>query len=161
ADRTAAVPASALPAADPAAVAGVRRRMSELAGRPLVVRRDGSAEVARFLAAPELLDAVRRGPATPDHVIFTGPFPAVGTELDAYAEDYDAYFREHRGRAAAELVQRDPAPRVVLDPELGLLTAGRTGREAAVVGQIARHTMEVVADAEAIGGYRPADPVHV
>lgn len=55
----------------------------------------------------------------------------------------------------------DPAPRVVLDSEFGMLTAGRTPEEANAVGEIYRHTMTAIARAEALGGYRPAELSHV
>ena len=58
------------------------------------------------------------GPATPDHVIRTKRVPLVGRDVAAYAGAYEAYFRStptDRG-----LAMLDPAPRVVLDPELGL-----------------------------------------
>jgi NAD(P)-dependent dehydrogenase (short-subunit alcohol dehydrogenase family) len=38
----------------------------------------------------------------------------------------------------------DPAPRVVLDEELGLLTAGRTPRDAAIAADIAMHTLDTI-----------------
>src|SRR5690606_14775396 len=48
----------------------------------------------------------------------------------------------------------DPAPRVILDPEFGLCTLGRSARDAEIVADIYTHTMEVVLRAEALGGYR-------
>ena len=47
----------------------------------------------------------------------------------------------------------DPAPRVILDPELGLVTVGRTARQANIVEDIYRHTMDVVLRADVLGGY--------
>ncbi|MHB1064545.1 MAG: bifunctional aldolase/short-chain dehydrogenase [Georgenia sp.] len=146
-------------AVEPADIARLRRRISEQAGRPLVVRRAYDDQVANFLASDGLLEAASRGPITPDHVIFTGRTPLVGTDVDAYAAGYRAYFDEHAYRAGAG--PHDPAPRVVLDAELGLLTAGRNAREAQAAQDICRHTMDVIAAAERLGGYRPAGAEHV
>jgi NAD(P)-dependent dehydrogenase (short-subunit alcohol dehydrogenase family) len=74
--------------------------------------------------------------------------------VEAYAWDYRRYFEAHQERAGAGLAMLDPAPRVVLDPILGLVTAGRTVTDADVAGDIYRHTIEVVLRAEALGGYR-------
>jgi NAD(P)-dependent dehydrogenase (short-subunit alcohol dehydrogenase family) len=48
----------------------------------------------------------------------------------------------------------DPAPRVVLDAELGLCAAGRTAHEAAITADIYRHTMDVIERAQALGGFK-------
>jgi NAD(P)-dependent dehydrogenase (short-subunit alcohol dehydrogenase family) len=48
----------------------------------------------------------------------------------------------------------DPAPRVVLDPDLGLLSIGRSCRDADIVADIYRHTMEIIQRAELLGGWR-------
>ena len=48
----------------------------------------------------------------------------------------------------------DPAPRMVLDPEFGLAAAGRTAKDAAIVAELYRHSMQVMQRAQALGGYR-------
>src|SRR5439155_15624623 len=96
--------------------------------------------------------ASQQGPATPDHVLRTKRLPLLGRDVDAYAEAYRSYF----GEAARdrELRQLDPAPRVVLDPELGLCTVGRDARAADVAADIYRHTIEIILAATALGGYK-------
>ena len=54
-----------------------------------------------------------------------------------------------------ELRALDPAPRIILDAELGMSCVGRTAAEARIAEDIYRHTMKVIVDATAIGGYRP------
>ena len=49
--------------------------------------------------------------------------------------------------------QLDPAPRVVLDPELGLLTAGVKISDCSIAADIYLHTIDVVKAAEALGGF--------
>ncbi|MBC7292404.1 MAG: SDR family oxidoreductase, partial [Actinotalea sp.] len=166
----AAVPAGAVPdapplaPADPVRLAALRRHLSELAGRPLVVRRHDDAPVRAFVADSALLEAAARGPMTPDHVVWTRRVPAFGTDLDAYAQAYRAYVEEHRdrrGTASVPAELTDTAPRVVLDPALGMLTAGRTAGEADAAADVYRHTMAVVTAAESLGGYAPPSAEHV
>ena len=38
----------------------------------------------------------------------------------------------------------DPAPRVVLDPALGLCAVGRSAKDAAIVADLYHHTMDVI-----------------
>src|SRR6202011_6014295 len=71
-----------------------------------------------------------------------------------YAAAYRRYFEEHAAAAPEPKTMLDPAPRIVLDPELGLLAAGRTAAEAAIAAEIYQHTMAVVERADRLGGYR-------
>ncbi len=48
----------------------------------------------------------------------------------------------------------DPAPRLLLDAELGMCAVGRTAKDAAIVAEIYSHTMEIIARAEMLGGWR-------
>lgn len=152
-----------LPPADPVAVARLRRALCDAAGVPLVVRRSAAPEVAAFLADPALLEAAGRGPITPDHVIWTRRVPLVGDDVAGYVERYRADVAEHARADAREVAARttDLAPRVVLHPELGLLTAGRTAREAGIAQDITQHALAAIAASERIGGYRPAGADHV
>ena len=50
----------------------------------------------------------------------------LGRDVAAYAREYERYFAENAGRSAAALQMLDPAPRVVLDPQMGVATAGRS-----------------------------------
>lgn len=150
-----------LPDADPVDLARIRAELSALAGKPLVVRRSADGDVARFVRDPALLDATSRGPLTPDHVIWTKGSPSVGPDLARYAEHYRAYFAQHVHRRDVPLTMLDPAPRVILDERLGMLTAGRNAREALIAEEIYRHTMAGITVAEQLGGYRPASAGHV
>ena len=151
----------ALADVDPVELATFRAELSALAGKPLVVRRSTDDDVARFVRDPALLDATGYGPLTPDHVIWTKRVPLVGAELSRYADGYRAYFAEHEHRRDVPLTMLDPAPRVVLDERLGMLTAGRNAREALITEDIYRHTMTGIATAERLGGYRAASAGHV
>ena len=48
----------------------------------------------------------------------------------------------------------DPAPRVVLDKELGVCAVGRSAKDAAIVFDIYEHTMEIIQRAELLGGWK-------
>ena len=151
----------ALPDADTVELAAFRANLSALAGTPMVVRRSADDAVSRFVSSPGLLEATGQGPLTPDHVIWTKRVPLVGTDLARYSDEYQAYFATHEHRRAAPLTMLDCAPRVVLDPHLGMLTAGRTAREAQIVEDIYRQTMAAIVAAEGLGGYRALSAGHV
>jgi rhamnose utilization protein RhaD (predicted bifunctional aldolase and dehydrogenase)/NAD(P)-dependent dehydrogenase (short-subunit alcohol dehydrogenase family) len=149
---------ASLPPAEPDALAALRRRISEVAGRPLVMMRHTGNEVARFVGRPDLASLASRGPLTPDHVIRTKRLPLIGTGVDEYAGEYRRYFEEHQARGRVPLQMLDPAPRVVLDPQLGMLTCGRSAAEAEIAADIYHHTIPVLERAEDhLGGYRALD----
>jgi rhamnose utilization protein RhaD (predicted bifunctional aldolase and dehydrogenase)/NAD(P)-dependent dehydrogenase (short-subunit alcohol dehydrogenase family) len=143
-------------------IAALRKHMSALAGRPLVVTRDTCEETMAFVQRDDLATIATRGPLTPDHVIRTKRVPLVGRDLEQYAADYRAYFDEHAHRARTPIAMLDPAPRVVLDAELGMLSAGPTAKDAAIAADVYRHTMNVIAECEdRLGGWRPLPAHHL
>lgn len=150
-----------LPSVDPFVVARLRRCLSETAGHPLVVSCHRDDEVAKFVKDDDMLAAAKRGPLTPDHVIWTKRSPMVGTDVDAFVQAENAYFSRHARRRTREQARVDSAPRVVLDRDLGMLTAGRTARDSLRTADIYRHTLRAIQQAEALGGYRPVDEEHV
>jgi NAD(P)-dependent dehydrogenase (short-subunit alcohol dehydrogenase family) len=107
-----------------------------------------------FVRRDDLATIAQQGPATPDHVIRTKRLPMLGRDVPAYVETYRAYFAAHEPLAKERKVMLDAAPRVVLDAELGLCAVGRSAKDAAVVAEIYAHTMEIIARATALGGYR-------
>jgi rhamnose utilization protein RhaD (predicted bifunctional aldolase and dehydrogenase)/NAD(P)-dependent dehydrogenase (short-subunit alcohol dehydrogenase family) len=131
-------------------VAALRRTVSDTAGSPMILRVHTDTEALAFARRPDVREISQRGPATPDHVIRTKRVPLVGRDVTAYASAYREYFRE-LGNAA--LTMLDPAPRVILDPELGLGTVGRTAKDAAMVADIYRRTMQIISDATVLGGW--------
>lgn len=167
-DREAAsvgVDAPALPDVLLEDLAGLRAAMSRHAGGPLIVQRHTDPAVAAFVGRDDLDSLSGRGPLTPDHVIRTKRVPMVGREeaaVDAYVADYERYVNQHRDRVRTELVPVDPAPRIVLDPGLGMLSAGRSVAAASIAADIYHHTMPVLARAEDhLGGYVPLGAEHL
>ena len=135
--------------------ARLRSAIAAAAGVPVVMSSHTDDRVMAFVNRPDLVAISQRGPVTPDHVIRTKPLPLLGRDVEAYAADYRAYFERHRSRSDVGLQALDPAPRVVLDRDLGMCCIGRTARDASVVEDIYRHTMQVILDATEIGGYEP------
>ncbi|HEX2154778.1 MAG TPA: bifunctional aldolase/short-chain dehydrogenase [Acidimicrobiia bacterium] len=144
-----------LPSVDPVRLASLRREISEAAGRPMVMSRHADADVAGFVRRPDLASLASRGPLTPDHVIRTKRHPMVGDDVAEFVESYRDYFADLAHRARTELTMLDPAPRVVVDPELGLLTVGESARAADIAADIYRHTIPVLQRSEDhLGGYQ-------
>ena len=144
--------------ADANAQATLRRRLSDTAGAPLILKTAISERTLGFAQHPEIARISQQGPATPDHVIRTKRTPMLGTDVDRYVAEYRRYFGEHAPKAKEPKTMLDPAPRVVLDPAFGLATAGRTAKDTVIVEEIYDHTIDVILRAEALGGFQALAP---
>ena len=135
-------------------IAELRREVSRVAGKPmiLVTHRDDTA--LHFAQRPDLPGIALRGPATPDHVIRTKRIPMIGRDVDSFALEYRLYFARNAARVSGPLTMLDPAPRVILDPELGMVAVGADALEAGVTGDIYRRTIDMILAAVSLGGWR-------
>jgi rhamnulose-1-phosphate aldolase/alcohol dehydrogenase len=131
-----------------------------------VLRFDDSPAVLDFMASADAPTLSQIGPATPDHLLNTkrrplwldAPDPAdadahaaaARESLTRHAEEYAAYVARHNREGYALL---DPFPRVLFVPGIGMWSAGRDARAALVSGDIAHHTIDVMAGAQAIDRY--------
>jgi rhamnulose-1-phosphate aldolase/alcohol dehydrogenase len=156
------------PAERRAAALEVAPRLRGLLGRTrrVVVAFDDAPAVAGFVSSGEAPRLSQIGPATPDHTIYTKRLPcfvaldgpvtgpalaaAVERSVAEFAASYTRYFEAHRFEGA-ELT--DALPRVVLVPGLGMFTAGKDRRTAGIVSDIYHHTIDVLGNASAFGGY--------
>lgn len=135
-------------------LAELRKSVSDVAGRPMIMARHSDDQALAFAQRADVSVIARQGPATPDHVIRTKRLPLIGRDVQAFREEYEAYFAQNAPHADQPLTMLDPAPRVILDPALGLCAIGRTARDAAIVEDIYRHTIDIILRATALGGYR-------
>jgi rhamnose utilization protein RhaD (predicted bifunctional aldolase and dehydrogenase)/NAD(P)-dependent dehydrogenase (short-subunit alcohol dehydrogenase family) len=135
-------------------MAALRKDISTAAGTPMLLSRYAETQSLAFAQRPDVKHIAQQGPATPDHVIRTKRLPMIGRDVGRYAAAYKSYFAVHEPMAKERKTMLDPAPRVVLDPQLGLCAAGRTAKETTVVAEIYQHTMQIILRAEALGGFR-------
>jgi rhamnulose-1-phosphate aldolase/alcohol dehydrogenase len=171
------------PSALPAHIARVAEIAPILRGA-IALERDAMAgtvkrQILCFRSSPAILDYVngaelarysQQGVVTPDHTIRTKNWPlivpapdahkldawakAVHDAVDTFVAHYHAYFARNNERSEPKKKELDPLPRVILVPGVGLFGIGATAKDAAIAADIAENTVEVIADAEAIGEYR-------
>jgi len=143
-------------------LAQLRRMISEIGGRPLIVSRHVDQQTLQFVNRHNLEDLATRGPLTPDHVIRTKRIPLVGRDVQRFAEEYKNYFDKYQSRARTEVTILDPAPRIVLDRELGMLAIGIQSKDAQIAFDIYHHTMSVISECEdRLGGWAPLEAHHL
>lgn len=139
---------------DSAALSALRRRASGVYGGDFYLHGLTSPQVQEFFSSAAFPEFALRGPTTLEHVIRTKRIPAIGYQLEHFGTEYQTYFDTHRRRSSETLVMLDPSPRVVLDPEIGIVGLGRTQKEAEIAAEIYRHSIRIILAAEALGGYR-------
>jgi len=133
-------------------IAGLRRDIARTAGFPMVMQVHRNARA--FACRADVAQLSQQGPATPDHVIRTKRVPMLGGDVAGFAAAYRGYFERNAPLAREPKTMLDPAPRMVLDRELGLATLGRSAKDAAVVADLYLHTIEVIERSAALGEYK-------
>ena len=142
-------------------LARLRQQISLAAGNPMLLTCDRLPEAISFCRRDDLDRISQQGPATPDHVIRTKRLPMLGRDVDSYEEAYRAYFVENASKTRQDVSMLDTAPRVILDPYLGMVTAGKSIKEANINADIYRHSMQIIQRAELVDAWTalPADKI--
>lgn len=142
----------------PAEIARLRRDMSRIAGFPLVLTLQDSAECRAFARRSDLATLCGEGPATPQHAVFAKRLPMLGRDVRRYAEDYADYVATYRPGKSLAGLRLDAAPRVVIDADCGVWTAGMDAHHASITGEIFQHDMEIMTRASAHDRYAGLSP---
>jgi rhamnose utilization protein RhaD (predicted bifunctional aldolase and dehydrogenase)/NAD(P)-dependent dehydrogenase (short-subunit alcohol dehydrogenase family) len=144
-----------------AELAAFRRDLSAMMGAPAILSLQGDAQSLGFARLADVSQLSQQGPATPDHVVRTKRVPMVGRDLEAFRRDYEGYFNACAGAADPRPGMLDPAPRVILDREWGIVAAGASARDAAIAGEIYLHTIDVILKATVLGGWKALSPADI
>jgi len=136
--------------------------------RMILTHRTGPA-IRAYVNGRALGRYSQSGTVTPDHAIRTKPLPVIlpapgAGALDVFAKQaraaiseyrarYRAYFKRNNPRGKAARIALDPMPRVLLVPGLGIFAAGNSAKAAAIAGDLAETTVDVITCAERIGRF--------
>jgi len=138
---------------------------------PKIIKVDDSEEVLAFVGDARSKALSQIGAACPDHLVHTKRVPLYvdwqpeeGIEklkekleagVETYKKDYRQYFETFAG-PADEI--RDPDPRVILVPGLGMITAGRSVEHTEVSRQLYRRAIKVIEGSQALNGFVSLTP---
>ncbi|VAW94359.1 Short-chain dehydrogenase [hydrothermal vent metagenome] len=138
--------------------AEMRNKLSAVAEKPMILHAEASAEVFSFIARNDIEEVSQQGPATPDHVIRTKQLPMlnydIAKDLPNYLFSYKKYFEKNSKKSKSNVTTLDPAPRVVLDKDLGLCTLGNTIIDALINRDIYQHTIKIIQRATMLEQYQ-------
>jgi rhamnose utilization protein RhaD (predicted bifunctional aldolase and dehydrogenase)/NAD(P)-dependent dehydrogenase (short-subunit alcohol dehydrogenase family) len=166
-------------------LAKLRYEVSKAARFPMIMTVHSNPKTLAFAQREDIATIAQQGPATPDHVIRTKRLPLIGRNVQAYVKSYQDYFNTYsrqqvgagqqgiqptsltnakcqmpnvQQQAKTPKTMLDPAPRVILDPELGMGAIGKNAQDSKIVADIYDHTIDVILRAEALGGYQALPP---
>ena len=136
------------------------------ANKRMLVAYDDRDAVLTFVNDPRACLLSQVGPFTPDHLLHTKAKPlylelpttqtqeaiqqVVTEAATRYQQEYVRYFDQY---APPGVTMRDPYPRVILVPGVGLFTTGKDRRAARIVHDLYYHTIRVILDASSIDTY--------
>lgn len=113
--------------------------------------------LAVYYASQEnLRQAVTRGVLTPEHIIRTKRVPLVVEDWDVedalrhYRVAYETYFNAYK----TDEIMLDSRPKYAVIKDFGIITFGKTQKEADVINDVIEHTMMAVLRADKLGGYK-------
>ncbi|MHB8618379.1 MAG: bifunctional rhamnulose-1-phosphate aldolase/short-chain dehydrogenase [Chloroflexota bacterium] len=128
----------------------------------MVLRLDASERARAFAGRPDLAAIAGAGPACPDHLIHTKPWPLVvepaadmPAALRQGVADFEDRYRAYVGRHASGEEARDPAPRVVLLPGTGIVTTGPDARQAELAAALYERAIAVLSATAGLRGFDP------
>jgi rhamnose utilization protein RhaD (predicted bifunctional aldolase and dehydrogenase)/NAD(P)-dependent dehydrogenase (short-subunit alcohol dehydrogenase family) len=139
-------------------VATLRNQIASAGGKPMILSLHEGGKFSTFAQRKDLDVIATKGPATPDHVIRTKRVPLLGRNVQQYTQAYTEYFNSNAAHSKRTLQMLDPAPRIVLDPELGMISVGKSAEEAAIAAELYDHTIDVISRALVLDTWEPVTP---
>ncbi len=97
-----------------------------------------------------------RGVLTPEHIIRTKRIPLVLEDenvedaLNEFKKEYEEYFKKF----ATNEIMLDTNPKYAVIKDFGVVSFGKTQKEADVINDVITHTMMAVLKADKLGGYK-------
>ncbi len=109
-----------------------------------------------YASQDNLRNKVTRGVLTPEHILRTKRIPLVVEDWDVedalrhFKVAYEAYFNAYK----TDEIMLDTNPKYALIKGFGIVTFGKTQKEADVINDVVEHTMMAVLRADKLGGYQ-------
>lgn len=139
-------------------ISKTRKSIGKVLGKPCSLVWDTTSEAVGFSSLANVDDISTRGTVTPDHVIYTKPFPlihcdgAIDSELEIYKKKYQSYYERN---ASAEHKILDLAPRVIIWKNHGVISVGNNPKTAHVISDVNAHTRRCIQWGENLGRWQP------
>ena len=110
----------------------------------------------KYASQENLKEMVTRGVLTPEHIIRTKRVPLVLEDDDIqgalknFKDEYESYFKEF----STDEIMLDANPKYAVIKDFGVVSFGKSQKEADVINDVVSHTMRAVLQADKLGGYK-------
>ena len=142
---------------DPLALSKIRCFASRMTGGAVIAKLNSSPEACGFSKLKNSKSLSRSGTLTPDHVIRTKPFAWIiekdlEKSSESFIKKYENYFSKNNNNGLSKL---DNGPKWALWPNVGVLSFGRTNKDANIVKDINNHTIRAMQESESLHKWKP------
>jgi len=130
--------------------------LSKEKNTPLFFNLNQTPLAQHYASQDNLKEFTTRGVLTPEHIIRTKRVPLIVENnnilqtITKYKESYIQYFK----RFSSDEICLNPSPNYAIIKNIGIISFGKTQKEANIINDIAEHTMLAVLRADKIGGYK-------
>ena len=134
----------------------LKELISKEKGYEVTLKVNQSPLALTYASMPDLKEFVTQGVLTPEHIIRTKREPLVLKDcnikdaLDEYIKSYKEYFKSY----ATNEIMLNPAPNYAVIKDFGVVSFGKSEKEANIINDIVEHTMLAVLRAAKLGGYK-------
>lgn len=114
------------------------------------------SDLALFYASQEnLKEFATRGVLTPEHIIRTKRVPMIiEDDMEEAIFDFMGEYKNYFEEFAKDEICLNPAPNYAVIKDFGVVSFGKSEKEASIINDIVEHTMLAVLRADKLGGYQ-------
>jgi len=137
----------------------LKKEIDKAKGYETVFKINQSSLALFYSNQPNLKEFASRGILTPEHIIRTKRVPLIieDNELEKALEDYIQSYKAYFKRYATNQTMLNPAPNYIILKGFGVISIGKTQKEADIINDIINATMQAVLKADKLGGYLSID----
>jgi len=109
-----------------------------------------------YVSQDDLKTKVTRGVLTPEHIIRTKRKPLVleDDNIDKAQEEYKIEYKKYFNTFSDDEIMLDANPKYAVIKDFGVVSFGKSQKEADIINDIVSHTMVAVLSADKLGGYK-------
>lgn len=129
--------------------------LSKEKGHEIAININQSPLALHYASMRDLKQKACRGVLTPEHIIRTKRAPLIleNSDIQKAVDEYKASYTEYFNTFAKDEIMLNPAPNYVVVKDFGVISIGKTQKEADIINDIITHTMGAVLRADMLGGY--------
>ncbi len=109
-----------------------------------------------YASQNNLKDFASRGVLTPEHILRTKRVPLVleNSDVKTALENFDIEYKQYFKEFSKDEIMLNTKPKYAVIKDFGVVSFGKSQKEANVIGDIVSHTMRAVMQADMLGGYK-------